>query len=82
VYTASDRTALLTGDKNAPPTAVDAQGTTTGAELRFRSFCDGSGGGSVEVLGAPGQGVQSDAQLVNGKKNEGKKQGKKEKGQK
>jgi lipopolysaccharide export system protein LptA len=32
VYTASDRVALLTGTKDAPPKAVDAQGTTTGAE--------------------------------------------------
>jgi len=73
VYTASDRTALLTGDKDAPPKAIDAQGTTTGAVLRFRSSCDGTGGDSVEVLGAPGQRVQTDARIANdGKKEKGK----------
>jgi lipopolysaccharide export system protein LptA len=73
VYTASDRTVLLTGDKDAPPKAIDAQGTTTGAVLRFRSSCDGAGGGSVEVLGGPGQQVQTDARIVNdGKKEKGK----------
>lgn len=73
VYTANDRTALLTGDKDAPPKAIDAQGTTTGATLRFRSSCDGAGGGSVEVLGTPSQRVQTDARIAN--------DGKKEKGQ-
>jgi hypothetical protein len=73
VYTASDRTALLTGDKDAPPKAIDAQGTTTGPVLRFRSSCDGTGGDSVEVLGAPGQRVQTDARIANdGKKEKGK----------
>jgi len=73
VYTASDRVALLTGDEKAPPKAVDAQGTTTGAALRFQSSCDGSGGGSVEAIAAPGQPVQTDAQVSNdGKKEKGK----------
>ena len=51
VYTAADGLFVLTGDKGAPPTAVDADGTTTmGAELRFRSSDR-----SVEALGtAPG----------------------------
>ena len=56
VYTASDRIALLTGDSNAPPRAVGAQGTTTGAALRFNS-CDDS----IEVLGTPGQPARTDA---------------------
>jgi lipopolysaccharide export system protein LptA len=73
VYTASDRTALLTGDKDSPPKATDAQGTTTGAALRFRSSCDGNGNGTVEVLGAPGQRVQTDARMANEtKKDKGK----------
>jgi lipopolysaccharide export system protein LptA len=63
VYTAIDRTALLTGDAKNPPRAVEAQGTTTGNALRLRSSCDGTGGGSVEVLGAPGQRVHSNARI-------------------
>jgi lipopolysaccharide export system protein LptA len=48
VYTASDGVFVLTGTKSAPPRVVDeAQGTTTGAALRFRSGDD-----SVEVLGS------------------------------
>jgi lipopolysaccharide export system protein LptA len=48
VYTASDGVYVLTGTKSAPPRVVDeAQGTTTGAALRFRSGDD-----SVEVLGS------------------------------
>jgi lipopolysaccharide export system protein LptA len=70
VYTASDRVALLTGTKDAPPKAVDAQGTTTGAALRFQSSCDGSGGGTVEVLGSPGQRVSTDAQISDDRKKE------------
>jgi lipopolysaccharide export system protein LptA len=73
VYTASDRVALLTGDKDAPPKAVDAQGTTTGPELRFQSSCDGTGGGTVEVLGAPGQRVRTEARISeDGKKEKGR----------
>lgn len=70
VYTASDRVALLTGTKDAPPKAVDARGTTTGAALRFQSSCDGSGGGTVEVLGSPGQRVSTDAQITDDRKKE------------
>jgi lipopolysaccharide export system protein LptA len=48
VYTASDGVYVLTGTKAVPPKVVDqAQGTTTGAALRFRS-----GDNSVEVLGS------------------------------
>jgi len=73
VYTASDRVALLTGDAKSPPRAVDAQGTTTGAVLRFQSSCDGSGGGRVEAVAAPGQPVHTDAEVGNdGKKEKGK----------
>jgi lipopolysaccharide export system protein LptA len=70
VYTASDRIGVLTGDEKTPPRAVDAQGTTTGAALRFRSSCDGSGSGSVEVLGTSGQPVRTDARISD----EGKKE--------
>ena len=50
VYTASDRTFVLTGTKSAPPKMVDeTQGTVTGASLRFRSGDD-----SVEVLSGDG----------------------------
>ena len=59
VYTASDRVFLLTGDSKAPPKAVGAQGTTTGAALRFQNSCDGSSGGRVEALGTvPGVAVE------------------------
>ena len=48
VYTAADRTFVLTGTKAAPPKMVDdARGTTTGAVLRFKS-----GEERVEVSGA------------------------------
>jgi lipopolysaccharide export system protein LptA len=48
VYTASDGVYVLTGTKAVPPKVMDqAQGTTTGAALRFRSGDD-----SVEVLGS------------------------------
>jgi lipopolysaccharide export system protein LptA len=70
VYTAGDRLAVLTGDAKNPPKAVEARGTTTGDELRFRGSCDGSGGGSVEVLGGPGQRVHTDAQISEGGKKE------------
>jgi lipopolysaccharide export system protein LptA len=71
VYTASDRTAVLTGDAKDPPKAVEADGTTTGNALRLRAGCDG--GGSVEVLGAPGQRVHTDARVSDeGKKEKGK----------
>jgi lipopolysaccharide export system protein LptA len=50
VYTAEDRTFVLTGTKAVPPKVVDeAQGTVTGAALRFRSGDD-----SVEVLSGDG----------------------------
>jgi hypothetical protein len=81
VYTASDGSALLTGDERNPPKAVEAQGSTTGNALLFRSSCDGRGGGSVEVLGsaaktageavgaAAGQRVHTDLRLDERKKN-------------
>jgi lipopolysaccharide export system protein LptA len=48
VYTAADGVYVLTGTKAAPPKVVDqAQGTTTGAALRFRSDDR-----SIEVLGS------------------------------
>jgi lipopolysaccharide export system protein LptA len=55
VYTEGDQLYVLTGDNNAPPKAVEADGTTTtGAELRFHA-----GDRSVEALGtAPGQPAQ------------------------
>jgi lipopolysaccharide export system protein LptA len=65
VYTASDRIVLLTGDAKAPPKAVGAQGTTTGATLRFNS-CDGS----VEALGGAGERVLTDARISNEEKKE------------
>ncbi len=50
VYTASDRTFVLTGTKAAPPKIVDeTQGTVTGASLRFRTGDD-----SVEVQSGDG----------------------------
>jgi len=50
VYTAEDKTFVLTGTKAAPPKIVDErQGTVTGASLRFRSGDD-----SVEVLSGDG----------------------------
>lgn len=50
VYTSDDRTFVLTGTKTVPPKVVDeAQGTVTGATLRFRSGDD-----SVEVLSGDG----------------------------
>jgi hypothetical protein len=59
---------LLTGDAKAPPKAVGAQGTTTGAALRFNS-CDGS----VEALGGAGGRVLTDARISNEeKKDKGK----------
>ena len=48
VYTASDGVFVLTGTKAAPPKVVDvAQGSTTGAALRFKRGDD-----SVEVVGS------------------------------
>ena len=48
VYTAADRTFVMTGTAGAPPRLVDeAQGTVTGGELRFRSGDD-----SVQVVAA------------------------------
>ena len=50
VYTAADQVSVLTGTKTVPPKVVDdAQGTVTGASLRFRSGDD-----SVEVLSGDG----------------------------
>ena len=77
VYTASDRVFLLTGDSGNPPKAVDAQGTTTGAALRFQSSCGGTGGGRVEALGTvpgeAGQPVHTDVRISDdGKKGKGK----------
>ncbi len=53
VYTAGDRTFVLTGTAAAPPKVVDeARGTTTGESLRFRSGED-----AVLVSGAQGEGA-------------------------
>ena len=53
VYTAGDRTFVLTGTAAAPPKVVDeARGTTTGASLRFRSGED-----AVLISGAPDEGA-------------------------
>lgn len=50
VYTADDKTFVLTGTKAVPPKVIDeAQGTVTGASLRFKSGDD-----SVEVLSGDG----------------------------
>jgi len=53
VYTAADQMYVLTGTAAAPPRVVDeAQGTTTGAELRFHSGDDNvvvSGGNGTAV---------------------------------
>jgi len=50
VYTASDRLFVMTGTKTVPPKMVDeAQGSVTGAQLRFRS-----GDESVEVVAGDG----------------------------
>jgi len=74
LYTAADRVSLLTGDKNAPPKAVDAQGTTTGAALRFRNSCEDGGGVSVEALGevpgGPAQRVRTDSRVSSPHKKE------------
>jgi lipopolysaccharide export system protein LptA len=52
VYTASQQVFVLTGEKGAPPKAVDSRGrSTTGAALRLHS-CDASGGERIEALGA------------------------------
>jgi lipopolysaccharide export system protein LptA len=59
-YNAGARTALLTGTVETPPRAVTPQGTTSGAELRFQAACGAGGGGTVEVVGAPGQPVQTE----------------------
>jgi lipopolysaccharide export system protein LptA len=77
VYTASDRVFLLTGSSTNPPRAVDAQGTTTGAALRFQSVCGSVDGGRVEALGSvpgeAGQTVHTDVRITNeGKKEKGK----------
>ena len=74
VYTARDQVFLLTGDKNAPPKAVDAQGTTTGAALRMHNTCDASGGVSVEALGEvpgePAQRVHTESRVQDDRKKE------------
>jgi lipopolysaccharide export system protein LptA len=78
LYTASDRVFLLTGDSKTPPKAVGAQGTTTGAALRFQNSCDGSGGGRVEALssvpGVDGQPVRTEVRInTDARKEKGKK---------
>ena len=74
VYTAGDQVFLLTGDSKTPPQATDAEGTTTGAALRFHSSCDDSGGVSVEALsavpGEPAQRVQTETHVSNDEKKE------------
>lgn len=67
VYTANDRVFLLTGDNNAPPKAVDAQGTTTGAALRFDS-CENSVEALGAVAGSTGQRVRTDSRVSDDKK--------------
>jgi lipopolysaccharide export system protein LptA len=60
MYTASNQDFLLTGEKGAPPKAVDRLGrSTTGAALRFHS-CDARGGESVEALGAVPDGAEAE----------------------
>jgi len=61
-YNASDRVFLLTGDGSTLPKAVGAQGTTTGAALRFDS-CDDSVQALGAVPGAPVQRVRTDARV-------------------
>lgn len=73
VYTASDRVFLLTGDKNNPPKAVDAQGTTTGAALRFNS-CENSVEALGAVEGSPAQRVRTDSRVSEDKKKQKGKQ--------
>ena len=60
VYTAGNKTFVLTGTQAAPPKVVDdARGTTTGAVLRFRSGDD-----SVVISGREGgQKVRSDTKV-------------------
>jgi lipopolysaccharide export system protein LptA len=76
VCTTADQVCMLTGDRSAPPRALDAQGTTlTGAALRFESTCEG--GVSVEALGsvsgAPAQRVRTESRVRDaGKKETGK----------
>jgi lipopolysaccharide export system protein LptA len=70
VYTASDGSAVLTGDVRTPPKAVGGQGTTTGKALRFRTSC--GGGGSVEVVGSAGERVHTDATISDRKNGQGK----------
>jgi hypothetical protein len=53
---------LLTGDGSTLPKAVGAQGTTTGAALRFDS-CDDSVQALGAVPGAPVQRVRTDARV-------------------
>jgi lipopolysaccharide export system protein LptA len=76
VYTANDQDFLLTGSADAPPKATGARGTTTGAALRLRHSCEGSGGDSVEVLGVvpgePVQKVRTDSRISEGAKDKGK----------
>jgi lipopolysaccharide export system protein LptA len=71
VYTAGDQVFLLTGTKDAPPKAVDAQGTTSGAALRLRNTCDAGGGVSVEALGEvpgePAQRVHTESRILDEK---------------
>jgi lipopolysaccharide export system protein LptA len=75
LYTASDQVFLLTGEKGAPPHAVDAQGrSTTGAALRFHP-CDASGGERIEALsvapggdGGPAQRVRTEGAAEDEKK--------------
>jgi hypothetical protein len=76
VYTAGDQEFLLTGEKGAPPRAVDAQGrSTTGAALKFHP-CDASGGERIEALSVapggadagPAQGVRTEAAVEDEKK--------------
>ena len=70
VYTAVNGSFLLTGDKAAPPRAVGAQGTTSGAALRFNS-CDDSVEALGEVPGAPAERVSTKAVLPDKEKGQG-----------
>jgi lipopolysaccharide export system protein LptA len=69
VYTASDRVFLLTGDGKVLPKAVDGQGTTTGAALRFNA-CDDSVEALDEVPGSPTQRVRTNARVSDDRKKE------------
>jgi lipopolysaccharide export system protein LptA len=67
VYAAGDQDFLLTGTPNAPPRAVDARGTTTGAALRFNT-CDDSVEALGQVPGEPARRVRTETHVSDKKK--------------